>query len=369
MRIALIIPSFFPATVYGGSIFASYNLTKEAVREGADVWVSTTNANGLNRIKTTVNEFQNLDGFKVKYYHEEWIKFFSFRLILNIWKDIKCADIVHVQGVFSYPIPFALIYAYLFRKKIFFSPRGSFSSYSFRNRPFLKYFWIKFFISPFIKKIYWHATSKKEKREIISVFKNARVEILSDGAYVSEKNLSLKDNYLAAMGRIHPVKGYDLLIEAFPKVISFFPNIKLKIAGLDDGDKNRLENLIIKHEIQSHVKFVGELKDDLKASFLQKAKCLLMPSYTESFGIVAIEAMAEGTPVIASKNTPWQILEEVSAGFWIDNDPVVIANTIIMFLKGEQEKYQKNAQLLAKKYDWKHIAKEYKKILEKIYND
>nr|MBC8306451.1 glycosyl transferase family 1 [Pelagibacterales bacterium] len=42
MRVALIIPSFYPAVVYGGSTFASYDLTKEAANNGMDIWVSTT---------------------------------------------------------------------------------------------------------------------------------------------------------------------------------------------------------------------------------------------------------------------------------------------------------------------------------------
>ena len=52
MKVALVIPSFYPATVYGGSIFASYYLTKEAANQGLDIRVLTTNANGKERLKT-----------------------------------------------------------------------------------------------------------------------------------------------------------------------------------------------------------------------------------------------------------------------------------------------------------------------------
>ena len=66
MKVALVIPSFYPATVYGGSIFASYYLTKEAAHQGLDIRVLTTNANGKERLRLVSNKFIDLDGFKDK---------------------------------------------------------------------------------------------------------------------------------------------------------------------------------------------------------------------------------------------------------------------------------------------------------------
>ena len=93
-----------------------------------------------------------------------------------------------------------------------------------------------------------------------------------------------------------------------------------------------------------------------------------MPSHTENFGIVAVEAMAQGTPVIASKNTPWEIIEKRKAGFWSENNPMALKKSIIQILKLKIDEYEKNAHSLAKEYDWRHIAKNYQQVLEKIYN-
>ena len=81
MRVVVIIPSFYPAIVYGGSTFASYHLTKAAAESGVDLWVSTTNANGCERLDKEVNIFQSLDQFKIKYYHEELVNYFSSSFI------------------------------------------------------------------------------------------------------------------------------------------------------------------------------------------------------------------------------------------------------------------------------------------------
>ena len=94
-----------------------------------------------------------------------------------------------------------------------------------------------------------------------------------------------------------------------------------------------------------------------------------MPSHTENFGIVAVEAMAQGTPVIASKNTPWEIIEERKAGFWSENNPIDLQKSIERLLEMKIGEYEKNAHSLAKEYDWRHIAKLYQQVLEKIYNE
>ena len=370
MRVALIIPSFYPAIVYGGSTFASYDLTKEAANNGVDIWVSTTNANGDCRLEKETNTYLEQDKFKVKYYNEQVIKYFSASMLFGLWKDIKSADIVHLQAIFSYPTPLALLYSFLQNKKLLFSPRGSFSKWSFSKANLLKKTWINFLIKPFVKNITWHATSVKEQDEIKSLFPKAKVKTISDGTYVDSDCLDKKTElYLAAMGRLHPVKGYDILIQALPEVLAKHPTIKLKIAGEDEGEKEHLLKLVQDLGLRNSVEFIGSVRGNAKTVFLQRAKCLVMPSHTENFGIVAVEAMAQGTPVIASKNTPWEAIEERKAGFWIDNESTIIAETIIRLLAEKEEELQKNASLLAKEYDWRHIAKQYQQVLEELCNE
>ena len=151
MKVALVIPSFYPATVYGGSTFASYHLTREAAKNGLNIRVSTTNANGNKSLNVISNRFVELDDFKIKYYHEQCVKYFSFRLFFELWKDLKVADILHLQAVFSYPTPIALLYAFLINKKVLFSPRGSLSKYTFQSRSLIKKIWVKLLIKPFVK--------------------------------------------------------------------------------------------------------------------------------------------------------------------------------------------------------------------------
>ena len=72
-------------------------------------------------------------------------------------------------------------------------------------------------IKPFVKKVYWHATSIKEKTNKNAI-PNAKIYIITDGTYVEEIKSVQKENYIAALGRLHPVKGYDILIESFAQI-------------------------------------------------------------------------------------------------------------------------------------------------------
>lgn len=382
MRVAVIIPSFYPALIYGGSTFASYNLTNYASSLNIDIWVSTTNANGRKRLNVKTNEFISLHKFHVKYYHENILNSLSLRLIFGIYNDIKMSDVIHIQSIFSYPTPISLLFSKILSKKVLLSPRGSLALWTFKMNGLLKNIWLKTLINPFIKGIFWHATSLKEKNEILRFFPTANVAIVPDGAIINNRSISylnraemfetfnLKDSqYISCLGRIHPVKGYDLIIKAFPSILKKFPNVKLLIAGQDDGAKKDLQLLIEKYHLEKKILFVGQVSGNLKESFLKHSEVLVMPSHTENFGIVALESLVNGTPVVASKETPWSILHEYKAGFWINNTPSELSSAVISLLGNKSVNWEENSKLLAINYDWQTIAEKYKSLITLILND
>ncbi|HTL11534.1 MAG TPA: glycosyltransferase family 4 protein [Bdellovibrionota bacterium] len=123
--------------------------------------------------------------------------------------------------------------------------------------------------------------------------------------------------YLAFLGRISPEKGLDRAIE-----IAAAAGLPLKIAAKVDPSEVHYYESVIRPLIQKHpnVEFVGELGDTLKFGFLKKARALLFPiCWPEPFGLVLIEAMACGTPVVAFKNgsTP-EIVEDGRNGFLVN---------------------------------------------------
>lgn len=375
MKLLVIAPYFYPALTYGGPITASYNLSKEVSSLGVEVSVVSTDANGRERLNVVVDEFVQQDGIKIKYCYEQIRTFFSFKMISSLYSDIKSSDILHVQAIYSYPTPLALIFAYFQNKNVLLSPRGSFSEWSFFKNGIIKKIWIKMMVQPFSKNIHWHATSTKEKDEILKFFPKAKIQLISDGVEsvfkLGNKDKSNKwenSNYIATLGRIHSVKGYDIAIDAMNMILKKHPDLILNIAGEDYGQLQNLKVKVEKLGLAKSIHFVGNLSGIDKIHFLKNAKCLLVPSHTENFGIVVVESLSCQTPVIASKNTPWQSLEEYGAGLFIDNTADKFVESVLEILENENQ-FKKNTLILADQFRWDIIAKKYQQVLSSIIQE
>ena len=107
------------------------------------------------------------------------------------------------------------------------------------------------------------------------------------------------------VGRVHPVKGLENLIRAAKQVAQ----VHFRIVGPDEGGYLRtLETLCEKLGV-TNVEFVGERRGEELSAEYEGCDVLVLPSFTENFGGVVVDALAHGKPVIASKATPWRELE------------------------------------------------------------
>ncbi len=385
MRISLVIPSFYPATVYGGSIFSTLH-TCEALStlDDVTVYVSTTNANGKSKLDVKANSWIKFnDRFFVKYYNETKIDIFSLSLFLHLWKDIKASDIVHIQGIFSTPTPIALICAFILKKNVLMSPRGSFCQWCLTHGSRFKKLWMRFVINPFGNHVTWHATSVTEKEDILKLYPNAHVYVVPNGisleAYSHVNTLDKKafahkytgvelspSKIIVSMGRLHKVKGFDILIDSFTKVLKRYPNTILCIAGKDVGEKANLEKQIETLRLQKYIYFIGEITEQDKIDFLGNADLFVLPSHSENFGNVYLESLAAGTPIVASKQTPWSKVEAAGCGKWVNNSAEETSQAMLEMLEKSREQMRKNAKALAKKYDWANIALQFREVFKKM---
>ena len=134
----------------------------------------------------------------------------------------------------------------------------------------------------------------------------------------------MKPSYLAVLGRIAPEKGVDRAIR-----IAIRCGIPLKIAAkVDRADQEYYDTLIKPMMDHPLVEFIGEIGDHEKADFLSGAIGLLLPiDWPEPFGLVMIEAMACGTPVIAyNRGSVPEIIDDGKTGFIVEDEISAVAD-------------------------------------------
>ena len=365
MKLLIISPSFYPAVYYGGPIFSLLSLAKYLARNGLQVFVSTTNCNGLNKLNVEVNKYLELEkNLYIKYYSGGTLNGFSFKMYLCLYKDFSNKDFIYLVSVFSPSVPLALLMNIVYRKPLIISPRGQLGEWCLKQGNILKKTWLKVFLSPVANKIYWEATSLSEKEMILKIYPRAKVEVIpaiinvedylgedkrikgkdksDEGENGKSKKEVVRKDYtiyekltgknfngkliIVTMGRLHKVKGFDILISSMSKVQG--QDLVLLIAGEDFGEKKKLEMLIDKLGLKEKVFLTGMIEGLEKIEFLRNADVFALASHHENFGMVYAEALAAGTPVIASKNTPWQDVEKYNCGRWVENTPQKFATAI-----------------------------------------
>lgn len=184
---------------------------------------------------------------------------------------------------------------------------------------------------------------------------------------------------ILAVGRIDPVKGFDVLLYAMKMLLHTNTHLTKKIClciiGGDVGEKqsrwsaelNKLNTLRSMLGLETSVKFVAALPQPMLVNYYNAADVLVMPSHYESFGMVALEALACGTPVIATDVTGISpMVKEFPKGRVVSaNNPILLAQELEHVLAHPvSTPFDTKEQL--KKFDWNHIAEEVQHVYDSV---
>ena len=166
--------------------------------------------------------------------------------------------------------------------------------------------------------------------------------------------------YLAFLGRIAPEKGVDRAVR-----IAMKAGLPLKVAAkVDNVDREYYETQIRPLFKEGNVDFIGEISDAQKSDFLSGAIALLMPiDWPEPFGLVMIEAMACGAPVVAFRggSVP-EIVEEGLTGYVVDNE----AHGVVAVEKAAKLSREKVRRRFEERFTAARMAKDYLKVYRKL---
>lgn len=160
---------------------------------------------------------------------------------------------------------------------------------------------------------------------------------------------------LLFVGRLNPIKGPDLLLNAFAQVAGEFSEHQLVFAGPDGGMKAALEQSASEMEIGDRVRFIGYIGGNDKASAYHSADLLVIPSRKEAMSIVVLEAGAAGTPVLLTDQCGFDAVEEVGGGRVVYADTAGLADGLRQMLQAPDELSRSGARLrkfVVAEYSW-----------------
>ena len=171
------------------------------------------------------------------------------------------------------------------------------------------------------------------------------------------------EKVLLYVGRVEPLKGLDLLVEAAAQIESDEDNIRMMVVGgggPGEPEMDRVRRLAEERQVDGLIDFVGRVDHDELPLYYNAADVCVVPSYYESFGLVALESMACGTPVVASRvgGLP-TIVQHGHTGYlksW--RCPEAFANSVEMIISsaGLQESLGAAARRRAELMGWSSVA-------------
>lgn len=188
----------------------------------------------------------------------------------------------------------------------------------------------------------------------------------ANGKALRKKNGWQKDTVLISIGRLAPEKNWDTLLQAFARLLPEHPKLRLVIIG-DGPGREDLEQLAEEVGVANRVTFTGALPFDQIPTYLKAADIFTFASVTETQGLVTIEAMAAGLPVVAvNASGTRDIVKHGKQGFLVDNDADALAKGIRKLLSDPERlgRFRENALKRASQFDINRLGQQLVEVYE-----
>jgi glycosyltransferase involved in cell wall biosynthesis len=276
-------------------------------------------------------------------------------------------DVIHDHGLWLMPNVDAGRAALLARKPFIVAPRGMLAPAALAfSRLKKRVVWALLQGEVVRRAACIHATSEQEHDEIRDFGLNNPVAIVPNGIDLPESRTrstsSTTGRVVLSLGRIHPKKGLDRLVRAWARLEAAHPDWRLRIVGPDElGHAGELVALAAELKAR-HVSVEKSVAGDAKIAAYQQADLFVLPTLNENFAITVAEALAAGTPVIATKGAPWRALQSEGCGWWIDHgvEPLAaaLAHAMVMTREALQAMGTKGRAWMARDFSWDRVARD-----------
>ncbi len=362
MHILYVTHGYKPAYRIGGPIWSVSAVAEGMVARGHRVTVFTTNSNLDEDLDVPVDRPVLVDGVEVWYFRRRdpikkyfwWSKYASQSmgflvapaLAPSMRNLLPSVDIVHTQMPFVYPTMVAGRLAISASKPLFYNQRGVFHPSRLGYRGLKKRLYIELVEKPIMRRASGLiALTPDEIESYRALGIKTPCHVVPNGIDVAQfrraprtasllaLDIKQSDQVILFLGRLHPAKGVDLLVDAFFRVASQHPDAVLVIAGPDErGFSQKIRDQATRQNLAHRIRIPGMVMGDLKIDLLARADLFVLPSMGEGQSIAVLEALASGTPVILSPECNFPVAGEVKAGAVVERNAKLIAQAISLYL-------------------------------------
>ena len=363
------------ATRYGGPSKACFEMARATARQGHTVTIFTTDLGDPDLPGDTGGAPVARDGVAIHRYPVRPPRFWgtSPGMARGLREAIPGADVVHLHSL------------YLFHDRVvgrecarsgvpyLVQPHGALDPWHYRHKRFRKWLVEFWFQDAVIRRagVVQFATEEEMRLARPRIF-GTRAVVVPLGIDPDEYALPPRGRFRAVhprigdrpvvvfLGRLDAKKGLDIVVRAFSDVIRGGRDAHLVIAGPDDGMRARIERWIDAHGLRERATLTGMVTGPDKLALLADADLFVLPSWSESFGIAVIEAMACGLPVaISDRVSVGRAVEAAGAG-WVTPVAAGPLRDAIDEALGNpaeaRERGERGRTLVAERYAWSRIA-------------
>lgn len=327
LHVLHVAPNFYPANRWGGPIFSNRALCDGLAYLGdISLSVLTTDSaapGSRPRLALGSNPRWFDAGYGVRYCRRLAGNSVSLELLARLLCAMRNADIVHLHYTYSFPTLPVLLLARILAKPVIWSPHGALQATEEwpdapRQRTKRAFERLCQLLRPNTTVL--HVTAPMEAEASRARLLGVRTVVIPNIVYVSETLCARQwrpggQLRLMFLGRLHPQKGIGELLRAMALVPS---HVTLDIYGSGaEQYEIWLHRRVAELSLTQRVSFHGHTDGAAKKQAFAKADALVLPSYSESFGIAVGEALAHGVPAITTTGAPWEGLETECCGLWI----------------------------------------------------
>lgn len=406
MRILHVVAGLPPAG--GGLAEIVSRLAREIIRLGHEATIATV-AGPKDGLAAAADEAEaagvRIVRFAPSFPHAIYASWEMAVGMKRLARFVESADLVHVHSNWTFPVWWACRSALQAGKPLVMSPHGCLSpaalAHSARKKRLAGVFDRRFLRQADAI----HATSEAERGWIRTFLDDPpggpRIEVIPNGVDLPTRGGGAADasrpprsqkgddrvRRALFLGRLHPLKGLDLLLEAWNRLATERTaprGWELVIAGPDErGTRARLEafargcSIPIAigpggEPVAGRVVFAGPLYGDDKARLLDRADLVVLPSRSENFGVVVAEALAAGIPAVTTTATPWAEIDGLCG--WCAEpaiEPLAEALAAAMRLTDDERAAMgvRGRSLVEEKYTWESVGRRMERLYSSLLTD